>query len=68
MTGWEKLHQMLFEVLLALCLAIGIFVISFKALQHGFDSYETRDCEYKPVRAENLSPFQIQQDHEKWPR
>lgn len=59
---------MLFEVLSALCLAIGIFLILFKALKHGFDSYETRECEYKPVRTEYLSSFQIQQDNEKWPR
>lgn len=63
-TRWE----MLFEVLLALHLAIGIFVISFKALQHGLDKYEIRECEYKPVRAEYLSPFQSQQNNEKWPR
>lgn len=59
---------MLFEVLLALCLAIVIFVILFKALQHGLDSDETTECEHKPVRAEYLSPFQIQQNNEKWPR
>lgn len=59
---------MLFEVLSALCLAIGIFLILFKALKHGFDSYEMRECEYKPVRTEDLSPFQIQQASEKWPR
>lgn len=63
-TRWETL----FEVLLALSLALGIFVISFKAFQHGFDSYNMGEAEQKPVRAEYSSPFQIQQNNEKWPR
>lgn len=54
-------RETLFEVSLALCLAVGIFVILFKALQHGFDSYETR------VWAQ-ASQSWIQQNTEKWPR